>query len=350
MRIGLKEILDKGIGPINPRKAALLLSGGLDSTLALRLMLDQGIDIIAVNFISPFCTCTPRNAGCRHIAGRIAHEHDVPILNLSKGKKYMRIVERPAFGRGRGMNPCIDCRIFMLLKVKELLPYLGASFVVTGEVLGQRPMSQHMSAINLIERESGLKDRLLRPLSARHFRPTKPEKEGIVDRERLLSIHGRSRKEQFRLAEEMNIELYSCPAGGCLLTDAVIARRLRDLFDHHPRYTMSDIKLLLSGRHFRIDDTLKVIVGRDEGENARLNRLAGRKYHKLEPVDIPGPLVIALGSLNGEGKQLLAHLLKRYTRVDDADSLHVSYRHEDHEEEFQVGGALSKDTIEEWRI
>ncbi len=155
--------------------AVALLSGGLDSSLAVKMMIDQGIEVTAIQFTSPFCNCTSRNAGCQNQAVRIANEFGVPIRVIHKGLEYMKVVEKPRHGYGRGMNPCIDCRIYMLRKVKDLMPSLKASFVITGEVLGQRPMSQHRVAIRKIEKESGLEGRILRPLSAQHFAPTLPE-------------------------------------------------------------------------------------------------------------------------------------------------------------------------------
>ena len=157
------------------RAAVVLLSGGLDSTLAVKMMVEQGIKLTAVPFTSPFCNCSSRKTGCRHQARRVAAEFGVPIRVVVKGMDYMRIVEKAPHGYGRGMNPCIDCRIYMLRKVSGMMAEIGASFVVTGEVLGQRPMSQHRQAIEIIEKESGLAGRILRPLSAHHFPPTLPE-------------------------------------------------------------------------------------------------------------------------------------------------------------------------------
>src|SRR6266567_8847193 len=182
------------------RKALALLSGGLDSTLAVKVMLDQGIAVEALNFTSPFCTCTGKNAGCKSEAVRVASEFNIPIKVVHKGVEYLEIVRNPRHGYGKGMNPCIDCRIFLLRKAKEYMAECGADFVITGEVLGQRPMSQRRDTLNVIERESGLEGLLLRPLSARHFEPTIPEKEGWVDRDKLLAIEGRSRKKQMNLA------------------------------------------------------------------------------------------------------------------------------------------------------
>ncbi len=274
------------------KKALALLSGGLDSTLAVRMMLDQEIDVTAVNFVSPFCNCTSKKAGCQHQANKVADEFGIPIRVLPKGMDYLRIVENPPHGHGRGMNPCIDCRIYMLRKVKEMMPELGASFVVTGEVLGQRPMSQRRQQIGLIEKESGLEGRILRPLSAQNFPPTIPELAGVVDREKLLAVSGRSRRVQIDLAKELGISDYPCPAGGCMLTDPVIASRLKDLFAHVPDYTMNDIQFLKFGRHFRINPRLKIILGRNQEENEKIALLAPPGYTLYLPEDFRGPTAV----------------------------------------------------------
>ena len=182
------------------RKALALLSGGLDSTLAVKMMLDMGIEVEALNFTSPFCTCTGKNSGCKSEAVRVAQEFDIPIKVIHKGLDYLEIVRNPKHGYGKGVNPCVDCRIYLLQKAKEYMLECGADFVITGEVLGQRPMSQRRDSMRVIERESGLEGLLLRPLSAHHLEPTIPEQEGWVDRERLLAIKRRSRKEQIQQA------------------------------------------------------------------------------------------------------------------------------------------------------
>ncbi len=295
-------------------KAIVLLSGGLDSSLAVKLMIDQGIDVIAVNFTSPFCNCTPKKAGCKNQAIAIARELGVEIQVMAKGMDYLAIVKNPPHGHGREMNPCIDCRIYMLRKVKEKMAALGASFVVTGEVLGQRPMSQHRNAIELIERESGLNGLILRPLSAHLFPPTLPEQQGIVDREKLLSITGRSRKIQIDLADKLGIKDYPCPAGGCLLTEPVIAARLRDLFTCSPGFDMSDVHLLRVGRHFRVQPALKIILGRDEAENERISSLAKPGFTLFTPENFKGPAALATAVPNEREDRLIAGLIARYSK------------------------------------
>jgi tRNA U34 2-thiouridine synthase MnmA/TrmU len=291
------------------KKAVALLSGGLDNTLAVKLMIDQGIDVTAVHFTSIFCSCTPKTAGCKMHARKVAEEFSVPIYVIHKGMDYIKMVENPPHGHGSAINACIDCRIYMLRKVKEMMPEMGASFVITGEVLGQRPMSQQRHTIRLIEKESGLQDLILRPLSAQHFAPTLPEREGIVDRDKLLNISGRGRKEQFALAKNLGVKDYPCPAGGCLLTDKVIAARLRDLFDHTSDYNHTDLVLLTLGRHYRLHPDLKIILGRNQEENERLISLAKDGQSIFEPDDFRGPTILALGRLDAEREATIGEII-----------------------------------------
>src|SRR6266702_111372 len=186
------------------RKAIALLSGGLDSTLAVKMMLDLGIEVEALNFTSPFCTCTGKNSGCKSEAVRVAQEYNIPIKVVHKGLDYLEIVRNPVHGYGKGVNPCVDCRIYLLRKAKEYMLESGADFVFTGEVLGQRPMSQRRDTLRVIERESGLEGLLLRPLSAKHFHPPLELRYRRVDQEKLLAIQGRSRKAQMELAEDLD--------------------------------------------------------------------------------------------------------------------------------------------------
>ena len=299
-------------------QAIALLSGGLDSSLAVKMMIDQGIAVTAVHFTSPFCNCTSKKAGCRHQAVKVAGEFGVPIRVVHKGMDYMRIVQNPPHGHGRGMNPCIDCRIYMLKKVKEMMADSGASFVITGEVLGQRPMSQHRAAIRMIEKESGLEGLILRPLSAQHFAPTVPELEGIVDRQKLVSFSGRSRKPQIDLAARLGVKDYPCPAGGCLLTDPVISSRLLDLFAHVPDYDLADLHLLKIGRHFRLHPELKILLGRDKPENDQLQAMAkpGSVFYK--PVDFRGPACLAAGNPDSQADRMIGAMIAGYSQEEKA--------------------------------
>ncbi|MDP3804786.1 MAG: hypothetical protein Q8Q87_04470, partial [Candidatus Omnitrophota bacterium] len=226
------------------KKALALLSGGLDSILAAKLVLEQGIEVEAINFLTIFCTCTHK--GCQHAATQAAKTLNIPLKIFNITEEYLEVIKNPKHGYGSNMNPCIDCRIFIFKKAKDYMKEAGASFIVTGEVLGERPMSQRRDAILLIEKEAGLKGLILRPLSAKLFEPTIPEKEGIVDRAKLLDISGRSRKPQIVLAKKFAIFDYPCPAGGCLLTDPGFAKRMKDLLVHDA-LTLDNARLLKFG-------------------------------------------------------------------------------------------------------
>ena len=195
-------------------KALALFSGGLDSILAVKLMLSQGVDVVAVNFVSAFSSYAKDDRG----AAEAAKQLGVPLKVVELGDDYLKMIREPKHGYGKNMNPCVDCRIFILKKAKKVAEEIGADFIFTGEVLDERPMSQHRGALKLVEEESGLKGKILRPLSAKLLPETVIEKKGLVDREKLLGIRGRSRKPQLKLAKEFNIKSYPSPAGGCLLT------------------------------------------------------------------------------------------------------------------------------------
>jgi tRNA U34 2-thiouridine synthase MnmA/TrmU len=280
------------------------------------MMIHQGIAVIAVHFTSPFCNCTSKKAGCKNQAVKVAREFGIPIRVIHKGMDYMKIVQNPPHGHGRGMNPCIDCRIYMLKKVKEMMAENEASFVVTGEVLGQRPMSQHRAAIRKIEKESGMEGLILRPLSAQHFPPTVPEQAGIVDRQKLLALSGRSRKPQIELAGRLGVKDYPCPAGGCLLTDRVIACRLKDLFAHVPDYRMEDLLLLKNGRHFRLSPVLKLILGRNKEENEMIQVLARSEMELFWPDGFRGPTATLCGQVIPPDDQMIGENMARYSQEE----------------------------------
>ena len=297
---------------MNP-KAIVLLSGGLDSTLAVRLILDQGIEVEALNFVTPFCTCN-RRGGCE--ARHVAEVLDVPWKTVAFTEEIFQAIKEPRHGYGSGMNPCLDCRILMFSRARECMEEIGAAFVFTGEVLGQRPMSQHRRAMRIIDRESGLDGRVLRPLSARLLEPTVPEREGLVDREKLLAIQGRSRKPQMTLAEQYGIADYPCPAGGCLLTDPGFARRMRDLVRFCPDFDLNDVNLLKVGRHFRLSPSAKVVVGRNEEENRRLRVLAREADFCFEVEGCGSPVTLLRGGADGREIHLAAAITARYSDAE----------------------------------
>ncbi|MDP2938184.1 MAG: hypothetical protein Q8N72_02930, partial [Candidatus Omnitrophota bacterium] len=264
-------------------KAIALISGGLDSTLATKLIQDLGIELIALNTVSPFCLCNRRSSrGCLYGANSVAKQLGLKLISVDVSKDFLEIVKKPKHGYGSNMNPCIDCRILLFKKAKEAIEKEGASFVITGEVLGQRPMSQKLNTMKLIEREAGLEGLVLRPLSAKVLEQTIPEKQGWIARDKLLAINGRSRREQIAKARKLGINDYPCSSGGCLLTDPEFSRRLKDLIKYG-EFNLENVQLLKIGRHFRLNDTSKLVVGRNEKENERLLNLAREDDYLFMP-------------------------------------------------------------------
>lgn len=315
------------------RKAIGLLSGGLDSTLATRIMKKLGFSIVAVNFTSPFCTCTTKSHGCKNEAQRLSEELGIPARIEFMGKEYLDLIKNPKFGYGRGMNPCVDCRIMVFRRAREIMIEEGASFIFTGEVLGQRPMSQKGDRMKLIEKEAGLQGMVVRPLSAKIMAPTIPEKEGIIDREKMLAIQGRSRKEQIRLAkEEFGMTENLCSSGGCLLSDRLFAGRVKDMLDHcgpdtgGASATVKDARLLRLGRHFRISDDSKLVVGRDEDENDRLSRMAANGDFMFYPTTIHGPLAVLKGKLDKKTVEKASAITARYCSGGNGKPVDITYR------------------------
>lgn len=289
-------------------KALGLLSGGLDSALAVKLLLDQGLEVEAINFVSPFCLCSKGGCG----AVKVAKNLNVPLKIISVGEEYLKVVRNPRFGYGKNMNPCIDCRIFMLKKAKRYSRESGAAFIFTGEVLGQRPMSQHGRTLGIIEEQAGLKGKIVRPLCAKLLPLTEAEKKGLVDRERLLGIEGRSRRRQLSLARELKVTDYSCPGGGCLLTYKEFALKLKDFFEHKKRVSLEDVQLLKLGRHFRFGKN-KIIVGRDEAENNLLSKLKKPADYRFEAQDTGSPITLLQGPKTEEAIEEAASLTAYYS-------------------------------------
>src|SRR5690242_1908943 len=245
-------------------RAVGLLSGGLDSALAARLLIDQGVDVIGLHLESP--------TACRNDVRDVARDLGIRLVTRAKGEEYLRLLRHPRHGYGRHLNPCVDCRRFMFQLGQPYLEEFDARFLFTGEVVGQRPMSQHRAAFQLIDRTSGLEGWILRPLSARLLEETEPEKRGWVDRAKLGAIRGRGRAAQIAMAEAFGLAHYTAPGGGCLLTDREFSAKLSDLFAHVPEdeTTLDDVELLRVGRHVRIGERLKIVLGRNAGENAAL--------------------------------------------------------------------------------
>ncbi|MEM2174994.1 MAG: tRNA 4-thiouridine(8) synthase ThiI [Candidatus Micrarchaeia archaeon] len=289
------------------RKALALISGGLDSLLAAKIIQDQNIEVEGVTFVTPF-------PGCERFAGLAAKQlgikHHIIFLNN------LKIVRNPKFGYGSAANPCIDCKILFFREAKKLMKKIGASFLVTGEVIGQRPMSQMKRQMEIIEKESGLEGLIVRPLCAKHLKPSIPEIKGIVDREKLLDIKGRSRKRQIELARKFGFK-YSQPSGGCILTDKNFAKKLFDLFKNSKKINYEDIESLKVGRHFRINGC-KIIIGRNKDENNFLLKLSGKK---IFPIGFKGPTTLIRNRANKKIIEKACILTIRYSDEKDKEGV-----------------------------
>lgn len=298
-------------------KALALISGGLDSLLAAKLIVDQGCEVVGLHFKIPFCKLNIKK--CFPDIG-------IKIIEVDLCLEFLRLIREPHYGFGSNMNPCIDCKILMFSKAKELMPALGAKFIISGEVLGQRPMSQNKQALKLIRHRSGLNDWLLRPLSAQFFPPSLAEKEGWVKREKLLNFNGRKRTPQMRLAKDLGFNHYANPAGGCLLTDPGFSKRLAELLEHD-ELNLENLELLKIGRHFRLGQKTRLVVGRDEGENNQLAQLAQRGDYLFSPQkDLAGPTCLARGLINPELIFLSSQITSAYTDTAGLEKIEVLYR------------------------
>ncbi|MBN2227536.1 MAG: tRNA (5-methylaminomethyl-2-thiouridylate)-methyltransferase [candidate division Zixibacteria bacterium] len=292
--------------------AIALFSGGLDSALAILLVMQQNIRVTALTFFTHFNSeIRDRATGGEH-PYPTAEKFGFTVRLVHLGEPFLDIVRSPKHGHGRNMNPCIDCRIAMLTEAKRYMELVGADFVITGEVLSQRPMSQFRSILNVVERDSGLKGHLVRPLSAQLLRETIPEQNGLLDRTRLGRIAGRSRRPQMELAEQFGLEDFSPPAGGCLLTDVGYSRRLRDFIEHSDTMDFHDVNLLRLGRHFRLDEHTKLIVGRREKDNHGILRNARPGHIILEAQDTGSPIALYISSAGEKHLLEAAAITARY--------------------------------------
>jgi len=333
-------------------KAIALISGGLDSLLAARLIQEQGVGVVPLHFKIPFCQRDKGNlaAGDGAISRQVAGlKSELKTADISG--EFLSLITNPRHGFGSNMNPCIDCKVLMLSKARELLPQFGASFVVTGEVLGQRPMSQHRNALELIEKESGLGGLLLRPLSARLLAETIPEEQGWVSRDKLLALNGRTRRPQIGLARAFNIRDYPNASGGCLLTDPEFSRRLAELIAQR-ELNMRNLELLKFGRHFRLAPQAKLIVGRDEGENNAILAMARDGDYLFMPPDaIAGPTSLGTGIFNEELIGLACSITCRYCDLNGKAAAEILYRKIPAAENKSFPAlAFDKDRLADYRI
>lgn len=302
-----------------------MISGGLDSILAARIIKEQGIDVLPLNFKIPFFHRKkhPSQENALISFVQINLGQDLKTVDISAD--FLELILSPKHGFGSNMNPCIDCKIFMLKKARGLMEPWGAQFVVTGEVLGQRPMSQHRRALEMIGKESGLEGLLLRPLCAGGLAETIPEKLGWLKRSALFKFSGRTRRPQMALARKLNIENYPNAAGGCLLTDAQFSHRLRDLISHQG-LSVENIGLLKIGRHFRLAKNTKLIVGRDEGENKELESAASSGDYLFMPnEDLAGPSCLGRGEFNEELIKISSQITCRYCDLSGSSRAKIIY-------------------------
>ena len=322
----------------------VLYSGGLDSILAYRVLAEQGLHLLAVKNHSLFF---PLKTNPEEYVRVQKEKYDVDIEIHEVTRDFLPVVRSPRFGYGRWMNPCLDCKLFMYRQAREIMERTGARFVATGEVLGQRPMTQHRSELNRLEKEAGLRCVILRPLSAKLLAETEAEKSGLVDRSRLLDFSGRGRRRQMRLAREKGIADYPTPAGGCHLTDETFARRLKDMFMHGD--DARALPLLLTGRHFRLSESCRLTVGRRYEENLFIEANAGLADALLEPVAHVGPSAAAHGTGTPDELALAAGIVARYGDAGPGERTTMKVETAKGVSEM-TAAALEEEIIEKMRI
>lgn len=296
-----------------PTTALALYSGGLDSTLACRVVAEQGINVVAVKFVTPFFGYDLLLKKDEYIAS-IKEKFAIDVLLKDVTVPYLQLLKNPAHGFGRYFNPCIDCKIFLLQEAKQMMAETGASFLVTGEVVGQRPMSQRRDTLRVIERDSGCEGILVRPLSAQKLAATQAELDGLIDRRQLLAFSGRNRTPQMKLADKFGITDYPSPAGGCILADPVLSERIQNYYQRNRQIVPADILLLLVGRQLRLPTGGWLVVGRNKLENNKIEELRQPGDWLLQPKDIPGPTAILRDSTNQDELKIAAGVVTRYVK------------------------------------
>ncbi len=315
--------------------------------LAARVVMEQGVEVLGVAFVMAFAA---RDVELfkRHIM-EAADDAKIPVRIVDISDEFLEVIKDPKYGIGANLNPCIDCRILMLKHAKRIMEAEGAGFVITGEVLGERPMSQRKGALELIKNRSSLEGYLLRPLSAKVLEKTIPEEEGIVEREKLLDIVGRSREPQLKLAKKYNLHKYFTPAGGCLLTDPIFSRKLKDLIEKEG-WNPADIDLLKYGRHFRLDDGTKVVVGRDERDNESLLSLKTETDIVVRLKDKAGPYVLLRGDTGSANIEKAAALAISHSKSRNEAEVTVEFWKDRNNKSTLIARALPQEEIERMRV
>jgi tRNA U34 2-thiouridine synthase MnmA/TrmU len=312
-------------------KAVALYSGGLDSTLAILIMMRQGVKVTGITFLNHFgCDISDRSScSSNPFSASEKFGFEVKLSHLSE--KFLEIVKNPKYGHGKNMNPCIDCRILMLKEARKFMDIIKADFLITGEVLGQRPMSQRKNLFPMIDKEANVRGYVVRPLSAKVLDPTIPEQKGLINREALYGFTGRSRKPQMALAEEFGLTDYPSPAGGCLLTDPNYSHRLKELLSHKDSPDFRDINLLRVGRHFRFSPECKIIVGRNQHENETIRELSQNNDCNLKVEGYGSPLTLITGTVSDNAINIAASICARYSDAKNLEEVRVAvFRKNEH--------------------
>ncbi len=331
------------------RRALALFSGGLDSILAVKVIQRQGVDVIALNFTSPFFGCSPVLDG-EPVAARYARRYNIPFRSVQLGDDFLGMLRNPRHGYGSAMNPCIDCKIFMLGCAGRLMKELEADFVITGEVVGQRPMSQRRDTLRVIERDCGLDGLLLRPLSAGYMKVTIPESEGWVRRDELPTFKGRGRKDQICLANEFGVDEYPAPGGGCLLTEESYIPKVKDLLSHRQSPDVRDFHLLRTGRHFRLSENCKAIVGRDISDNEKILASAAPGEATVRWLGGGSPMLLLAGEPDTADVETAGRIVLRYTRAPKGESCQMSMMKNGRLKEFEAVNDMGEDELERLRV
>ena len=323
-------------------KAIALFSGGLDSTLAMKLIIDQGIDVLAININTGFGSTKDRREHMEKMCAQVGAAFKIVDIQ----NEYLQdVLFDPTHGYGKHFNPCIDCHAKMFAVAKRIMEAEGASFLISGEVMGQRPMSQNKDALQTVLNESNCDGLLLRPLSAKKLAPTLAELNGWVDREKLEGITGRSRDRQLELAREIGLTDFESPGGGCLLTDDNFGKKMFD-FIKYDTFEVKDIPVMKYGRHFRLQDGAKFVVGRNKEENEHLQNIENDKYIHLKTVGIPGPHGLLSKSATEEEKEFVKRALLAYTKAKPDESFHVAFDGE----EVTASAFESRDVMKPYTI
>ena len=302
-------------------KAIALFSGGLDSTLAMKLIIDQGIDVLAINISTGFGSTKDRREHMENMCRQVGAEFRIVDIQ----DEYLQdVLFDPKHGYGKNFNPCIDCHAKMFAVAKRIMEAEGASFLISGEVMGQRPMSQNKDALQTVLDESNCDGLLLRPMSAKRLTPTIAETNGWVDREKLEGIHGRSRDRQLELAKEIGLQDFESPGGGCLLTDENFSKKMFDIVKHDT-FEVKDIPIMKYGRHLRISETAKLVVGRNKEENEHLQNIENDKYYHIKTVGLPGPHAMLSKTASESDKELATKIILTYCKTNEDQTYKVAY-------------------------